>query len=228
MGVSRCRAFGARASPPQHLHLHSRPLPPGAQAGGSSACARASIAEDEQAAGATATGDGSASAPKRQGFVAKLIRKIVSNVHVEIEDARASFRNANSGLACSVELGGLDVVSTDANFQPGQRDGKGRGADEVVAGDGALYKLFSLREVGFRMAAAGVSDLSDAEYVLHPVSACLRLAHEPRVGLLHTSFEVAREDILELTLVRSQVKHLRRSQVEASRRSVGGSWESRA
>lgn len=147
---------------------------------------------------------------KRQGLIAKLVRKIVNNVQVDLSDLEASYCSPSFGIACGVSLRALDVVSTDSKFRDPQQDGGG----EVVVLNGALYKLLRLRQFSCRMAPVGVSELAGAAYVLHPVSAKLQLAHEPHQGLLQTKFEVAHEDILELTIVRSQLKHLRGAQAE--------------
>ncbi|CAJ1342174.1 unnamed protein product, partial [Effrenium voratum] len=59
------------------------------------------------------------------------------------------------------------------------------------------------------MSPAGSNDLEEAEYVLSPVSANLQLAHEPASNILKIKLMVATEELAELFLRRSQVKHLR-------------------
>mmetsp|Transcript_61203 Transcript_61203/g.197864 ORF Transcript_61203/g.197864 Transcript_61203/m.197864 type:complete len:2568 (-) Transcript_61203:194-7897(-) len=172
---------------------------------------------DDEGFGGSSSSSKKPAKAKRQSLIAKLIRKVISNVHVELSDVKACYSSPSFGLACGLQLGGLDVVSTDAKFQA--RESARAGA--VVVPDGALYKLLRLRELSLRMAPVGSSELTvDAAYVLHPVSARLRLAHEPRQGLLRTEFEVAHEDILELTIVRSQLKHLRGAQAARGRENA--------
>ncbi|OLQ14217.1 hypothetical protein AK812_SmicGene1702 [Symbiodinium microadriaticum] len=115
-----------------------------------------------------------------------LARKILNNITVVLED-----------------LPNLAVLSTDKTFR--ERDDS-EGA--VVPGE-SMYKTLQMKaDFSVRMSPAGTKDLQ-AAYVLSPVSANLQLSHEPANNLLKIKLMVATEELAEVFLRRSQVKHLR-------------------
>ncbi|CAJ1422680.1 unnamed protein product, partial [Effrenium voratum] len=130
-----------------------------------------------------------------------LARKIINNITVVLEEVHVAF--ISSGLACCADLPNLAVLSTDKTFRP--RDD----ADGAVAPGQSMYKTLQLQDLSVSMSPAGSNDLEEAEYVLSPVSANLQLAHEPASNILKIKLMVATEELAELFLRRSQVKHLR-------------------
>eukprot|EP00930_Biecheleria_cincta_P034350 TRINITY_DN23752_c0_g1_i1.p1 TRINITY_DN23752_c0_g1~~TRINITY_DN23752_c0_g1_i1.p1 ORF type:complete len:2456 (+),score=487.41 TRINITY_DN23752_c0_g1_i1:313-7368(+) len=97
----------------------------------------------------------------------------------------------------------LEVLSTDQTFR--RRDDR----DGAVKVGQSMYKLLQLQDLGIRMSPAGSQRLDQAEYVVSPISASLQLAHEPAENVLRVKLMVATEEVSELSLRRSQVKHLR-------------------
>lgn len=132
-----------------------------------------------------------------------LARKILNNITVELEEVHIAFINSSRGLACCIDLPKLSVLSTDQTYRP-RDDAEGA----VVPGQ-SMYKTLQLQKLSVSMSPAGSNDLEDAEYVLCPVSANLQLAHEPANNLLKIKLLVATEELAEVFLRRSQVKHLR-------------------
>jgi len=140
---------------------------------------------------------------QRPGYGIKLVRKILNNIHVDLSDLGLCFVNDNRGLALGLELPTLTVVSTDQTFR------ERADTEEVVVSGLSMYKLLDFHGFGVRMSRAGSSSLIGAEYVLTPISARLLLAYVPSDQILRLRLEVATKEIAELTLQRSQVKHLR-------------------
>ncbi|CAE7273181.1 Vps13c, partial [Symbiodinium sp. CCMP2456] len=132
-----------------------------------------------------------------------LARKILNNITVVLEDVHVAFMNSQRGLACCMDLPNLAVLSTDKTFR--ERDDS-EGA--VVPGE-SMYKTLQMKDFSVRMSPAGTRDLQEAAYVLSPVSANLQLSHEPANNLLKIKLMVATEELAEVFLRRSQVKHLR-------------------
>ncbi|CAK9022321.1 unnamed protein product [Durusdinium trenchii] len=148
-------------------------------------------------------GDEGANDVDRASLGMNLARKILNNITVELEEVHVSFINSSRGLACRVDLPNLAVLSTDRTFRP-RDDAEGA----VVPGQ-SMYKTLMLQQLSISMSPAGSNHLEDAEYVLSPVSANLQLAHEPANNILKIKLMVATEELAELFLRRSQVKHLR-------------------
>ncbi|CAE8641801.1 unnamed protein product, partial [Polarella glacialis] len=142
---------------------------------------------------------------EKPGVGMKLVRKIISNITIVLKDVHLSFFNGERGLACGMEFPKLAVLSTDHTFRP--RDDKDSSVD--LGPEKSMYKLLQLQQLGIRMSPAGTRILDQAEYVLSPISASLQLAHVPSDNILGVKLLVATEEVAELTLRRSQVKHLR-------------------
>jgi len=147
------------------------------------------------------------SVPSDSSFTLKLVRKIVNNIQIELSDVQLSFLNSKRGLALKSELQHLRMLSTDADF-------KAQVHEEVVVEGRSLYKLLHLKGANLRMAQptiaqAGEGDFSTAEYVLSPFGASLQLAHKPDEATISMRLEVATEEVAEVRVQRSQIKHLR-------------------
>ncbi|CAE7218035.1 Vps13c [Symbiodinium natans] len=132
-----------------------------------------------------------------------LARKIINNITVVLEDVHIAFMNSQRGLACCMDLPNLAILSTDKTFRE-REDAEGA----VVPGQ-SMYKTLQMKDFSVQMSPAGTKDLQEAAYVLSPVSANLQLAHEPANNILKIKLMVATEELAEVFLRRSQVKHLR-------------------
>eukprot|EP00928_Gymnodinium_smaydae_P033092 TRINITY_DN23802_c0_g1_i1.p1 TRINITY_DN23802_c0_g1~~TRINITY_DN23802_c0_g1_i1.p1 ORF type:complete len:2579 (+),score=671.41 TRINITY_DN23802_c0_g1_i1:541-7737(+) len=104
----------------------------------------------------------------------------------------------------------LEVLSTDEDFQ--ERDER---ATEVT--DSSMYKLLRLQGLGLRVSPAGVADISRAEDIVTPLTASLKLAHLPGESTVRLRLEVATDELAEVLLRRSQVKHMRAFKAAVSR-----------
>lgn len=162
----------------------------------------------EQAASA---GEGA----KKRGMAVRLVRKIVNNITINLTDVSFSFVNKNRGLACGLDFPKLAVLSTDESFCERSNSQQETQVAEDDGGQQSLYKLMHLQGLSVKMAPAGSSDMAKSACILSPISASLQLAHVPREQRLRIKLEVARaEKLAEISLLRSQVKHVRRVQAE--------------
>lgn len=137
----------------------------------------------------------------KPGFAMKLVRKIINNIKVQIMNVKLVL-SSTQGMAGSVEFKGLHILSTDSGFNE---------LDEVVL-EKSMYKLARLEDLCLRMSLAGSNDLDSTEYLLTPVSGEVKLAHElddPTNQMLKVRIEVATTNLAGISLLRSQVKHLR-------------------
>ncbi|CAK0910584.1 unnamed protein product [Prorocentrum cordatum] len=135
-------------------------------------------------------------------YVVKLARKIFNNICVDLSDLTVVWASQSNGLACGAELPTLSVLSTDQTFREVPE------GQEVSVSGLSMYKLMRLRGLGVRVSTASSCSLAGSDYMLSPVSADLKFAHVPSDQILRMRLEVAMEEIAEVTLLRSQVKHL--------------------
>eukprot|EP00929_Paragymnodinium_shiwhaense_P071376 TRINITY_DN36299_c0_g1_i1.p1 TRINITY_DN36299_c0_g1~~TRINITY_DN36299_c0_g1_i1.p1 ORF type:complete len:2567 (+),score=549.68 TRINITY_DN36299_c0_g1_i1:191-7891(+) len=140
---------------------------------------------------------------EQKGLRVKLVRKIIHNLTVSLSDVHIHFVSPARGFAMALHFPTLEVLSTDETFR--EKDE----SEEVVASGTSLYKLLRLQDLSIKMSPAGSSDLSQAEYIVSPLCASLQLAHVPIEQKLRLRLEVAYEGLAEMTLRRSQVKHIR-------------------
>lgn len=163
------------------------------------------LLEQLHLAGPGATSPASGDDVRRsRAYGMRLVRKILNNIHVTLADVRAAYVSEHRGFACGLELPLLHVLSTDQTFKERPDN------EEVVVSGLSMYKLLKLRGLGVRISAAGSSSLEGADYLLTPISADLQLAQVPSDQIIRLRLEVATKEIAEVSLRRSQAKHLRR------------------
>ena len=62
--------------------------------------------------------DGSSGAAAKKGFVAKLVRRIIENLHVEVSDVTIRVENEKSDMALGCHLEEFSIQSTDESGNP--------------------------------------------------------------------------------------------------------------
>jgi len=132
---------------------------------------------------------------------AKLVRKVLNNISIDLTGVEMSFVNHSRGLAYGLEFPQLAMISTDESFRIPTEE-------VVMAPRTSLYKLLLIRDLGVRMAPAGTPTLEGADHVISPITASLQLTHVPSDNTIHLKLEVATRELAEVVLRRSQIKHL--------------------
>ncbi|CAJ1351768.1 unnamed protein product [Effrenium voratum] len=137
------------------------------------------------------------------GYLVRLLRKILNNIHIDLSDLRITFASRLQNLSLHLELPSLEVLSTDQTFR--------ESLAEVTVSGQSLYKVLHLRDLAVLASAS-----SRGGYVLSPTSARLQLAHVPSDQTLFLRFEVATLEAAAVVLTHSQVMHMLAAQAAAA------------
>ncbi|CAJ1351769.1 unnamed protein product [Effrenium voratum] len=134
------------------------------------------------------------------GYLVRLLRKILNNIHIDLSDLRITFASRLQNLSLHLELPSLEVLSTDQTFR--------ESLAEVTVSGQSLYKVLHLRDLAVLASAS-----SRGGYVLSPTSARLQLAHVPSDQTLFLRFEVATLEAAAVVLTHSQPTYLSVSKI---------------
>lgn len=149
-------------------------------------------------------GNGEQHSPKK-GFGVRLVRKILHNLTIQLSRVEIILVNERRGFASVLGLQKLSVLSTDEDFNE---------IDVVEVSDtgssAPMHKLLNLEGLSLKMSPAGCADFAKVVNILSPLTVSLRLKHKPSESIVSLRIEIAIEELAELFLRRSQVKHVRR------------------
>lgn len=137
-----------------------------------------------------------------EGFGMKVARRFINNVTVSIKDVEVSFSSKALGIATSLKLPNLAVLSTDESFQEPVND------EVVQIADDSMFKVMRIDGFSLQLSCGDLGSLKDAKYVLSPMSTSLKLAHVPREQRVFLELDLGVGKMSEVQLTSSQVKQL--------------------